>query len=333
MDWSWSWSVWFILAQVFGVVTICFEFISYQIKDHRKYLLVTSIGNIFWALMFVFMGIHINFAATQIMIIAALFGTLRGLIFWWIFAKNTKKRKIAGRVALYASLAIMLPFTIMAIVKLGHTSQIIIQTLGLVTGLLFIVGQYLPSKHYLRIFITMYAVMVLIGNTPLNMIDDAGVRSWNYMGIVIELAKIVSVIVFYILLTRRAYLSDKLQKVKAIIACEVGKVTECCDKAKLLESGVMSAAELERLVAKMVRYELSTIEKTDLKDLNSAEEKTKLVLENVKTVNDVRNVLITLIEIDKLREEQAPIPRMSRFFNQFHRVWAGKKDETTETNS
>jgi hypothetical protein len=39
--------------------------------------------------------------------------------------------------------------------------------------------------------------MVLIGQTPLNLIDDNGVRSWNIMGILIEAAKIVSVIVFY----------------------------------------------------------------------------------------------------------------------------------------
>ena len=198
MEW---WNAWFLLAQVMGLVTICFEFVSYQIKDQRKYLLVTSVGNVFWALMFVFMGLAGIMGEVTIMIIAAGFGTLRGMIFWWIFAKNSKRRKIAGRAVLYFSLAVMMPFTIIAITRLSLPQQIIIQSLGLVTGLLFIVGQYLPSKHYLRVFVFMYATVVLIGSTPLNL---TGAERWNPMGIVIESAKIMSVLVFYIrfLITR-----------------------------------------------------------------------------------------------------------------------------------
>jgi len=180
-----------------GVITICFEFASYQIHNQRKYLLVTSIGNIFWAFMFLFLGLHVNIKSILIMIIAALFGTFRGLIWYWIFGKDTRERRIAGRVVLYASLVIVLFSTSRAIVNLEYTQQIIIQSLGLLGGMLFIVGQYLPSKHYLRAFVTFYAIMVLIGQTPLNLIDDAGVRSWNIMGILIEAAKITSVIVFY----------------------------------------------------------------------------------------------------------------------------------------
>ena len=181
-----------------GVFTICFEFASYQIKDQRKYLLVTSIANVFWMLMFVFIGLHTSIAVTQALIFAAAFGVLRGMVFWWIFAKESKKRKIAGRIALYISLLIALPFTIMAILKLQYKSQVIIQSLGLVTALLFIVGQYLPSKHFLRLFTFMYAVMMLLGNTPLNL----GSGVWNYMGILIETAKIASVIVFYMVFVK-----------------------------------------------------------------------------------------------------------------------------------
>ena len=190
-------TIWYVLAQIMGVVTIGFEFWSYQIPNQRKYLLVTSIGNIFWALMFLFLGLHVNIKSILIMIIAALFGTLRGLIWWWIFEKETKRRRIAGRIVLYASLAIVLFSTSRAIINLDYTQQVIIQSLGLLGGMLFIVGQYLPSKHYLRVFVTFYAIMVLIGQTPLNLIDDAGETSWNVMGILIEAAKITSVIVFY----------------------------------------------------------------------------------------------------------------------------------------
>jgi len=189
-------STWYILAQLMGVITICFEFASYQIQNQRKYLLVTSIGNVFWALMFVFLGLHVNMQSVLIMIIAALFGTFRGLIWYWIFAKNTEKRRIAGRVVLYVSLAIVLVSTSRVIYNLPLPQQQIIQTLGLLGGMLFIIGQYLPSKHYLRAFVTFYAIMVLIGQTPLNLIDGDK-TSWNVMGILIETAKIVSVIVFY----------------------------------------------------------------------------------------------------------------------------------------
>ena len=190
-------SLWYILAQVMGVTTICFEFWSYQIPNQRKYLLVTSIANIFWAAMFLFIGLHVNINSILIMIIAALFGTLRGFTWYWIFAKDTKGRRIAGRVVLYISLAILLVSASMAISKLEHTQQIIIQGLGLFFGLFFVIGQYLPSKHFVRIFVTLYATMLLIGQTPLNLIDDNGETSWNIMGILIETSKIVSVIVFY----------------------------------------------------------------------------------------------------------------------------------------
>ena len=200
--------LWFVLAQVMGLFTICIEFISYQIKDQRKYLLCTSLANIFWALMFVFIGIHTTMNSVLIMVLAAAFGTLRGLIFWWIFAKKSRTRKIAGRIVLYTSLLVLMVSAIITITKLQTTTQIIIQSLGLFCGLLFVVGQYLPSKHYLRAFTFLYATMVFIGSTPLNLLDDNGVGYWNYMGMAIELAKIFSIIVFYVALVR---CSEKLK--------------------------------------------------------------------------------------------------------------------------
>jgi len=195
--------LWFILAQVMGVITICIEFASYQIKNHRRYLLCTSVANVFWALMFLFMGLHTSMGIAIIMLLAAGFGVLRGLVFWWIFAKESKKRKIAGRSVLVVSMIILLVAAVIAIINLDTTTQKIIQGLGLLTGLLFVVGQYLPSKHYLRVFVFMYATMVLIGNTPLVLIDNYGVGHWNIMGIAIELSKILSVAIFYIIYAHR----------------------------------------------------------------------------------------------------------------------------------
>jgi len=205
-------SIWWILAQVFGAFTIINEFISYQIKDQRKYLLCTSIANVWWTLMFVFLGLHGSMGQVQALILAAAFGVLRGMVFWWILAKKTKKRKIAGRVALYTCLAVVFASAIIALVRPTMlTQQVIIQGIGLICGLLFVVGQYLPSKHWLRLFVVMYATIILIGSTPLNLIpldaygnpylDAYGnyIGEWHIMAVLIELSKIASVVVFYII--------------------------------------------------------------------------------------------------------------------------------------
>ena len=173
---------WFIIAQILGVITIIFDFISYQIKDQRKYLLFFSIGSLFWTLMFITIGAQIP------VILAALFSFLRGMVFWWIFAKNTRRRKIAGKAFLYVALTIGLVGAIQAVAHATPETRWL-QIFMLVTAMLFIIGQYLPSKHYVRVFAVFYAVAVLLLNTPLD--------TFNPMGIMIELAKIVSIGVFY----------------------------------------------------------------------------------------------------------------------------------------
>jgi hypothetical protein len=325
--------IWFILAQVMGVITICFEFASYQIKDQRKYLLTTSVGNIFWMLMFLFLGFHTEIRLTQAMIFAASFGVLRGLIFWWVFGKKSKARKIIGRVTLYVSLAIAMPFTILTIITLPYPSQVILQSIGLITAMLFIIGQYLPSKHYLRVFVFMYAVMVLLGNTPLNLIDEDGVRTWNYMGMVIEFAKIASVAVFYILYSHRLWLLNSLRKIKAILRCEMNKISACSDINQLLTANVMSSSEIEKLVVKMVKYEISAIDKSEMTDIKSVIDKAKLVLDNVKTVRDVNNIMQALADVNKKKLDTVPLPRISRSFEGIREVWIGKKATSTEENA
>jgi len=214
MEWLQE-NIWFVLAQVMGAVTICFEFVSYQIKNQRKYLLVTSCGSFFWTLMFVFMGLHTSMTVALAGIMAAGFGVVRGLTFWWIFGKNTRKRKIMGRVFLYICLGAIIPFAVLAIIELYLPQQMIIQSLVLATALLFIVGQYLPSKHYLRIFTLAYALMFLLAQTPLALItreNGVYVGYWNPMGVLIELAKISSVIVFYI----RYVITQKLCEISGL---------------------------------------------------------------------------------------------------------------------
>ena len=174
------------LHKYFGVITIIFDFISYQIKDQRKYLLCFSIGSLFWMSMFIVIGAQIP------VILAAAFSFLRGMVFWWIFAKDTKKRKIAGKAFLYFALAIGLVGAIQG-VRQATPETMWLQIFMLITALLFVIGQYLPSKHYVRFFAFFYAISVLLLNTPLD--------TFNPMGIAIEVAKMVSIIVFYIKLS------------------------------------------------------------------------------------------------------------------------------------
>lgn len=320
-------SLWFILAQIMGVITICFEFVSYQIHNQRKYLLVTSIGNIFWALMFLFIGFHSTIGSIQAMIVAAIFGTARGLIFWWIFGKNTRKRRIAGRVVLYVSLAIVLPVTLLSIVKLPYTQQIIIQCLGLLGGMLFIVGQYLPSKHYLRAFVSFYAIMVFIGQTPLNLIDENGVGTWNIMGMLIEAAKIISVIVFYGLLIHRRWAKRKLKEIQKIVHSKLGNITEASNTSELVAAHGISAADLEKLVVKMVKYQLSTIDKNSMVDIQSTIQNTQAVFKSLQTVLGVETIMQTLIEAEEQKLDNEPIPRVSRFHKQIRgAIWNGGGD-------
>ena len=67
--------------------------------------------------------------------------------------------------------------------------------IGMIAAISFVIGQYLPGVHYVRITVTIYALAVILTQTPINILY--GDIRWNPMGIAIEVAKIVSVLVFY----------------------------------------------------------------------------------------------------------------------------------------
>lgn len=68
--------------------------------------------------------------------------------------------------------------------------------LGVFAAVLFAVSQYLPGVHYVRGGVLMVAILVGLTQTPINILD--GDFRWNIMGIAIESAKIISVVVFYV---------------------------------------------------------------------------------------------------------------------------------------
>lgn len=185
---------WFILAQVIGVITIGFEFASYQIKDKSKYFLTTGIGSVFWMAMFVAMGLATGMDTQVSLIVAATYSAIRNLVFWRIFSTNTPRSKEIGINFLLVMVVVALVAGTIAIVN-SPVQVRWLHTLGMIAALSFVIGQYLPGVHAVRITVAIYAVVVLLTQTPLNILY--GDFRWNIMGILIELAKIVSVAVFY----------------------------------------------------------------------------------------------------------------------------------------
>jgi len=186
---------WYIIAQVLGVITICFEFASYQIKDKAKYFLTTGIGSFFWMLMFVAIGISMGMNTQLSLIIAATYSTVRNFVFYRTFSKNTAESRETGLIFLLIMIVVAI---VAAVVVLPSVPVEVrwLHILGLFAALGFVIGQYLPGVHYVRVSVVIYAVVVMLTQTPINILY--GDFRWNIMGILIESAKIISVIVFYI---------------------------------------------------------------------------------------------------------------------------------------
>jgi len=190
---------WFILAQVFGLLTMIFEFRSYQKKDKSAYFLQTGIGSLFWIFMFFALGMATGMATQISLIIAATYSTIRALVFHVVFKKNTVKSEEFGIRFLLVMIVIALVAGVSTVLNSPEEVRWI-QAIGMATALTFVVCQYLPGQHYLRISIVLYALAVIALNSPLNILY--GDIRWNYMGIAIELAKISSVVIFYIKLSK-----------------------------------------------------------------------------------------------------------------------------------
>jgi len=186
---------WFIIAQVLGLITIVFEFMSYQIKDKTKYFLVTGIGSFFWTLMFIAIGLATGMSTQFSLVVTAVYSTVRNLVFFKIFSKNTPESKEAGLLFLLAMIVIAIVAGTITVLNAPEQVRWL-HIIGLIVAIGFVIGQYLPGVHYVRISVIFYAIAVLLTQTPLNILE--GDFRWNIMGILIELAKITSVIIFYI---------------------------------------------------------------------------------------------------------------------------------------
>jgi len=319
-------SIWFIIAQMLGVVSIIFEFVSYQIKDKRKYLLVNGIGGIFWTLMFVAMGLSSSMSTQISLIIVGVYTSTRALVFWWIFAKDTKRRRTGGRIFLLVMIAIAISAGIFVISGLPTREVQILQSVVLVFALGFVIGQYMPGKHPVRITVFLYAIMLFLTQTPLNIIEGNGIERWNIMGMLIETSKMASVLVFYYFFFQKKILAKKLVEIKEAVNCELNKITPNSDIATITNSGIMKLSELEKLVAKMVRMEIKIIETDEITNVGSSEAQTQAIMDNLKTVHDVKMLLEKAIKARM-------IPKFSLGESEIKEVILGKSGQKEEVTN
>jgi len=186
---------WYIAAQILGVITICFEFASYQIKDKTRYFLITGIGSFFWMTMFIAIGMATGMSTQLSLIVASSYSTIRNLVFYRIFLKDTPQSKEAGLIFLLVMIGVAFIAGTLAVVN-SPAEVRWLHIIGMMAAIGFVIGQYLPGVHYVRVTVVIYAIVVLMTQTPLNILY--GDFRWNIMGILIESAKIISVAVFYI---------------------------------------------------------------------------------------------------------------------------------------
>ena len=133
--------------------------------------------------------------STQLsLVIASFYSTVRNLVFFRIFSKNTPESKEAGLIFLLVMILIALVAGVITVMNAPEQVRWL-HILGLFTALSFVIGQYLPGVHYVRITVVIYAIAVILTQSPLNILY--GDFRWNIMGILIELAKISSVAIFY----------------------------------------------------------------------------------------------------------------------------------------
>jgi len=281
-------NVWFIIAQIFGVVTMAFEFACYQVNqkyDKTKYFLLTGIGSLFWMLMFVAVGLATSMDTQLSLVIAATYSTVRNLVFFGIFKKDTPSSKKAGRTFLVFMMVIGLVAGTITVLQSPEQVRWL-HIIGLVTALMFVVGQYLPGDHYVRITVVFYAVAVLLTQTPLNILE--GDFRWNIMGILIESSKIISVVVFYLLQMMKAKRARDLQFIKYVIADEMSKIEDLADKIPV--ANIASVSKIERMMAKMVRYELKSVISARIKDVDSTEDELQALVEDLKLIQRMKQI-------------------------------------------
>jgi len=189
----------FIVAQAIGLGVLAFDFISFQQKNQRRYFGFTAISSILWVTMFALVGAQI-----PILLVSAV-SAIRNIIFWWSTKVDTPKSRMIARRTMYTSLVLALVSSTMAIPAARPETRIF-QVFLLFGVLAFVIGQYMPGIYPLRITSMFYALTVILVNTPLD--------TFNPVGIIIELNKILAIVVFFVILARKNKESARLAAIQ-----------------------------------------------------------------------------------------------------------------------
>lgn len=188
-------NTWYIIAQILGIITITFEIITYQMKEKTKFFMVSSLSSFFWLLMFIAIGLATGMSTQLSLILAAVYSTVRNGLFYWMFKKDTPETKERGLRILLFMVALSLCAGVFTVLSAPPQVRWL-HLLGVAASVLFAISQYLPGVHYVRGGVVLVAVLIGLTQTPINILE--GDFRWNIMGIAIELAKVISVVVFYI---------------------------------------------------------------------------------------------------------------------------------------
>ena len=178
----------FVLAQVFGVACLTFNFWSFQKEDQRAYIGRSTIASALWLCM------HLTMAAQLPIVLVAVASTIRGVLFYWSLGLDSPFGRMFARRVMYVTLALAFAGALV-VIPTTRPETVPFQVLLAITGVLFIVGQYMPGIYLVRIFAVFYAIAVLLLNTPLD--------TFNPIGIVIEANHLLAVAVFFIGYARR----------------------------------------------------------------------------------------------------------------------------------
>jgi len=189
----------FIIAQAIGLGVLAFDFLSFQQKVQRKYFGYTAVSSLLWVTMFALVGAQIP------ILLVSLVSTVRNVIFWWSLRVDSPKRRMIARRTLYASIVLALVSSVIAIPDARPGTRMF-QVFLLFGVLAFVIGQYLPGIYPLRLTSLFYALTVILVNTPLD--------TFNPVGIIIEVNKILAIVLFFVLLARQNRETRRLAALK-----------------------------------------------------------------------------------------------------------------------
>jgi len=178
----------FLVAQVFGLAVLAFDFWSFQAEEQLSYFRRTLASSSAWVIMYIIVGAQ----APIILITSA--SVLRNIVFTWAFTVQTPRSRMIARRTMYASLIIALVLAVPTIAGTRPETQGL-QVFLLLGTLIFVVGQYMPGVWLLRISAVVYAVSVALVNSPLD--------TFNPVGMIIEVNKGLAIVAFFVVYFRR----------------------------------------------------------------------------------------------------------------------------------